>query len=144
MATDRDVAASLTDVVHAPTQREGRGFDLTLGAVERIERPGSVDFGGGELAPAETAPVETERRSPDDDYGWWVLDGGQYLFEHNESLTTDEPFFLQPRAELLARGASHPTLSVTSLDPLPLAVPDGGVRLKENARVSTLLPNPRA
>lgn len=143
MATDRDPETVLDGIVHAETQRESRGFDLTLAAVSRVERPGRVDFGGGELAPAETAGVETETRTPDDDYGWWNLDGGQYIIEHNESLTTtDVTVLLQPRTELLERGASHPTRRVTELGRVPLSVPDGGIRLKENARISTLFVDP--
>jgi len=43
------------------------------------------------------------------------------------------------RDELRARGASHPTLHVNELSRVPLSVSGGGLRLKENARVSTLL-----
>ncbi|GAB6860705.1 hypothetical protein ACFR97_07770 [Haloplanus litoreus] len=50
--------------------------------------------------------AETQVR-PDDDYEWWHLDGGQYLIEYNESLTTERP----------------------------LSVSDGGLRLKESARL---------
>ena len=129
----------LDGIVHAETQREGRGFDLTLADVRRVERPGRIDFGGGELEAAETEPVGTELRDADDDYGWWNVDGGQYLLTYNESLVADATVQLQPRDELVARGAFHPTLQVSELGPLPLSVPDGGIRLKENARVSTLL-----
>ena len=37
----------------------------------------------------------------------------------------------------------HPTLFVRELEGVPLSVPTGGLRLKENARVSTLLPSSR-
>jgi len=140
MTAERDPAAFLDGIVHEKTQRESRGVDLTLADVRRVETPGRVDFGGGELEPAETVSVETELRNPDDDYGWWTLDAGQYLVEHNESLAAeDASFVLQPREAVVRRGAFHPTLHVQSLGPLPLSVGDGGIRLKENARVSTLL-----
>jgi len=90
------------------------------------------------IEPARTRPHETRKRRPDDDYEWWHLDGGQHLIEYNESLATERPLLLQTREAVLARGASHPTRVVTSLPAMPLSVPEGGLHLKENARVSTL------
>ncbi|QLD90282.1 dCTP deaminase [Natronomonas salina] len=136
-----DLTEFVDDIVHEPTQTDGRGLDLTVAGISRVAEPGRVDFGGGELTAAELEAVETERRNPDDDYGWWNLESGRYLIEYNESLTvpSDERFLLQTRDELLARGAFHPTLHVESLDRVPLVVGGAGLRLKENARVSTLL-----
>lgn len=137
-----DPTTHLDGIVHGETQRAGPGVDLTLAAVETITAPGRVDFGGGELTDAETAPVETAKRSPDDDYGWWTLTAGQYLIRHNEKLDAPDPYLLQPRQALLTRGVSHPTIRVTGLGPIPLTVGGAGVRLKENARVSTLFVGP--
>jgi deoxycytidine triphosphate deaminase len=134
-----DLTTLVDGIVHEPTQTEGRGLDLTLDAVYEVEEPGRVDFGGGELADADLTPVPTEKRTPDDDYGWWHLAGGAYLVEHNEDLATDDAVLVQPRDAVLARGAFHPTVRVTELPHLPLTVANGGIRLKENARVSTLL-----
>ncbi|WP_436900229.1 dCTP deaminase [Halovenus halobia] len=130
----------LDGIVHEPTQSEGRGFDLTVAELYEVTSPGRVDFGGGELEAADTTPHDSEKRNPDDDYEWWRLEAGQYLLEYNESLTDSEmSFTVQTRTELLERGAFHPTLSVTSLPRVPLSVGDSGIRLKENARVSTLV-----
>lgn len=127
-------------IVHEPTQTQGVGLDLTVADVRRIETPGRLDFGGDELEAPGTAPVETERRDPDDEYGWWNLDGGQYLIEYNETLAAAEAtFVLQPRTELIERGAFHPTFHASELPVMPLAVADGGIRIKENARVTTVL-----
>jgi hypothetical protein len=139
-----DLTTSVTDLVHEPTQTESRGLDLTATAIHRVVDPGRIDFGGGELAEASTEPVETERRSPEDDYGWWHLSNDVYLLAYNESLagSADVNLVLQPRDELRARGAFHPTLHLAGDDELgavPLSVSNGGLRLKENARVSTLL-----
>jgi hypothetical protein len=136
------LADRLDGIVHAETQVHDGGVDLTVAEIRVVEEPGRVDFGGGELTAAESVPVETEKRDPDDDYGWWNLDGGQYLLSYNETLTGGDAVVLQPRTELRERGASHPTLFTDSLGTVPLSVPTGGVRLKENARVSTLLPSP--
>ncbi|WP_336328288.1 dCTP deaminase [Halovenus sp. HT40] len=140
-----EYAQFLDGIVHEPTQTEGRGFDLTVSEVYEITGPGRVDFGGGELEPAETTPHDSEKRDPEDDYEWWHLDAGQYLIEYNESLTgSDMAFTVQTRTDLLERGAAHPTLSVTTLPRVPLSVGGAGFRLKENARVSTLVTAERA
>jgi hypothetical protein len=133
---------SITDriegIVHEATQLHDRGLDLTAAEIHEIDEPGRVDFGGDELADAELSDHELTRRNPDDDYGWWYLDEGGYLLEHNETLTGDGPLTLQTRDAVRARGAFHPTVTVDELGLLPLWV-GGGIRLKENARVSTLL-----
>lgn len=127
-------------IVHEETQTEGRGLDLTVAEIHEVREPGQVDFGGGELEAAATEPLETEKRDPDDDYGWWHLDAGQYLIEYNESLRAmNLTFTLQTRDELLARGPFHPTLQVEELPQVPLSVGGAGIDIKENARVSTLV-----
>ena len=136
------VADALEGLVHADTQVGARGVDLTAASVLDHDGPGRVDFGDGELEPAGTSPRETRQRSPDDDYGWWELEPGSYLVAYNETLAGDGPFWLQPRDALCERGAGHPTRLVDDLGPVPLFVGDGGLRLKENARVSTLVAPP--
>ena len=133
------IADAFEGIVHEPTQTEAAGFDLTVAAIEEVTAPGRIDFGGGELDPAETSPHETEFREPEDDYAWWHLDAGQYLLSYNESLVGGARATVQTRDELLARGAFHPTLEVTSLDAVPLSVGGAGLRVKENARVSTVV-----
>ena len=127
------------DVVHAETQRTDEGFDLTVSEVYVVEEPGRVDFGGGELEEASLAAVETEKRNEDDDYGWWNLDAGTYVVEHNEALGVEEAVTVRTRTALLERGAYHPTVRVTELPRLPLTVGGDGLCLKENARISTVL-----
>lgn len=132
----------LDGLVHEETQVGPRGVDLTVAEIRAVENPGRVDFGGDELADSTLAPVETELRNSDDDYGWWNLDAGQYLVGYNETLAGDDPLVCQTRTELRERGAFHPTIFVSNLGRVPLSVGTGGVRIKENARVSTLLPPP--
>lgn len=140
-----DYTQFLSGVVYEPTQTEGRGFDLTVDEVYEVTDPGRVDFGGGELEDTETTPHDRQFRDEDDDYQWWHLDAGQYLVEYNEAIEADEmELTLQTRDEVLARGAFHPTLSVTELPRMPLSVGGAGLRLKENARVSTLVAGERA
>ncbi|WP_380677503.1 dCTP deaminase [Salinigranum sp. GCM10025319] len=135
-----DLADRVDGLVHRETQLHDAGVDLTVASVDAITTPARVDFGGGELTDVGTAPVETTKRSPDDDYGWWNVAGGTYLLEFNESLAGDGPVQLQPRVELVERGVSHPTLRVADLPRVPITVPAAGIQLKENARVSTLVP----
>jgi deoxycytidine triphosphate deaminase len=135
-----DLLTAVDGLLHEETQVHEGGIDLTVSEVFVVDGAGRVDFGGGELEPAETRRHETRKRRPEDDYEWWHLDGGQYLIAYNESLTTDRPLFLQTREAVLERGAAHPTRVVTSLPTMPLSVSDGGLYLKENARVSTLRP----
>ncbi len=135
-----DYTQFVDGILHEPTQTEGRGFDLTAAEVYEVTSPGRVDFGGGELDPAVLEPHESRKRAEADDYEWWHLDAGTYLLEYNERLTVDDlSLTLQTRDELLARGASHPTLQVTTLPRVPLTVGGAGLKLKENARVSTLV-----
>lgn len=137
-----DAPELLDGIVYEPTQTEGHGFGLTVADVYEVAEPGRVDFGGGELAEADLTAHERTKRNPDDDYEWWHLEAGQYLIEYNESLVSaDTTVTVQTRTELLARGAFHPTLHLTALPRVPLSVGGSGLRLKENARVSTLLVN---
>lgn len=138
-----DVTRFLSGIVHEDTQRaeSGAGIDLSVDAVRAVDGAGEIDFGGGELAAAATSAIDPEKRSEGDDYGWWELSEGTYLIEYNEDLTAESASFaLQPRTELVERGASHPTLFVRELPRVPLSVPDAGLALKENARVSRLRP----
>ena len=141
--TGSELVEYVEGIVHEDTQVGDHGLDLTAAEIRVVEEPGRVDFGGGELDAATTIPHETAQRNPDDDYEWWNLDAGQCLVEFNESVHADEPLVCQARGELRDRGAFHPTLFVRELEGVPLSVPTGGLRLKENARVSTLLPSSR-
>lgn len=140
---NRDVTTFLDGIVHEETQRAETGFDLTVDTILSVDAAGEIDFGGDELAPAETSLVDPEKRDEGDDYGWWELSEGTYLLEYNEVLEAESATFaLQPGTELVERGASHPTLFVRDLPRVPLSVPGAGLALKENARVSRLRPVP--
>jgi len=141
-----DLTAFVDGLVHEPTQTEGRGVDLTVAEVYDVAEPGRVDFGGGELEPATLSPHDRQYRDEGDDYEWWHLDAGQYLLAYNESLALPDDLAatVQTRDAVRARGAFHPTLRVGELDRIPLSVGGAGLRLKENARVSTVVGVERA
>lgn len=67
-----ELAQFVDGFVHAPTQTDGPGVDLTVSGVRRITAPGRVDFGGGALAPATSESIPPEHLEPDDEYGWWI------------------------------------------------------------------------
>ncbi|MFP8952350.1 dCTP deaminase [Natrialbaceae archaeon A-arb3/5] len=142
MSAETPLIEVVDNLVYEPTQVHEHGIDLTVSAIYEIDSPGRIDFGGDELEDADLEPVPTEARNPDDEFGWWNLSQGQYVVQYNEFLTDpEESVQLQPRNELLARGGSHPSLLVASHLPLiPLSVAGGGLRLKENARISTVVP----
>ncbi|WP_115863334.1 dCTP deaminase/dUTPase family protein [Halorussus litoreus] len=127
-------------LLHEGTQVTDRGLDLTVAEVLRVETPGRVDFGGDELERPNVSAHEKVWRDDEDDYQWWRLEGGQYLVEYNENLTADRPLTVQTRTAMCERGAFHPTLQLSELGRMPLSVAPGGIRLKENARISTVLP----
>jgi deoxycytidine triphosphate deaminase len=136
-----DLTAFVDGIVHEPTQTGGRGLDLTVTDVYEVAEPGRVDFGGGELESADLEPHDRRYRHEDDDYEWWHLDAGQYLLEYNESLALPEDTLatVQTRDAVRERGAFHPTLHVEELGRVPLSVGGTGLKIKENARVSTVL-----
>lgn len=138
------LTAFVDGLVYEPTQTDSPGLDLTVASINRVTEPGCVDFGGSELEAAEIELLEAEKRDSDDDYGWWTLTEGVYLIEYNETLSApdDVGFVLQTRRAVRTRGAFHPTVHLTgghSLGPIPLTVGEGGINIKENARLSTLL-----
>lgn len=134
-----DIADQIEGIVHEPTQVHDDRVDLTAQEIYEVAEPGRVDFGGGELEDAKLRPHDRTLRNEDDDYEWWHLDAGTYLLAHNESLVRDAGSYrLETREELRHRGAYHPTLTVEDLGLVPLTVGGAGVRIKENARVSTL------
>lgn len=134
---------SVSGLLHEPTQVHDGSVDLTVTEIYEIESPGRVDFGGGELDPPQVSPHDRIWRNEDDDYQWWELDAGLYLIDYNERLETPDPVVIQPRVALLERGAIHPTLVADSMCRMPISVGGAGIEIKENARVSTVLPRQR-
>jgi hypothetical protein len=128
----------LEDTIYDEKQVAEEGVHLTADRILAVRGGGDTDFGGDEHRPSDLQVVRPEKRDPEDDYGWWELAGETVLLEYNERLTGSVRARLEPRRELLERGASHPTVTVESLGRVPLSVPAAGLALKENARVSTL------
>ncbi|MCT9096318.1 dCTP deaminase [Haloarchaeobius sp. HME9146] len=139
----QDIVERVDGLVHPETQVRDHGIDLTVSAIHEVVGPGRIDFGEDELQEAEFEPHELTTRNPGDEYQWWELDAGQYVVQYNEFMVGEGAarLLLQPRNKLMARGASHPTVTVGDHLPLmPLSVGGAGLNVKENARISTLVP----
>ena len=134
-----DITDHFTGTIHERTQINNGHLDLTVAEIYEIAEPGKVDFGGGELESAGIQTVGTKKKNKDDDYGWYSLEGGQYLLEYNEELISDATVTTQPRTELITRGAFHPTMEMDALSLVPLSTGGAGIDIKENARVSTVI-----
>lgn len=136
-----EIETVLDGVVHDETQRASDAYDLTADEIHRIHEPGRIDFGGGEMTEPRTEALDTKKRHAEDEYGWWNLEPGNYLLVYNEDLDLQEDrLLLQPRPALAELGISHPTMVVRRLPRVPLIVPPSGAQIKENARVSRLVP----
>lgn len=142
--TGEETAAYLNNITHLDTQRAAFGIDLSVAEVYRLTGPGRLDFGGSEYEEAARERLRPARYQPDDDYGWWELDGGTYLVRYNEAARPGDKHLalVQPLARLLKAGAYHPAFHVQEAQaPLEtlLVVGERGCRLKENCRISRLL-----
>lgn len=135
-----EILERVNDILHKDTQVQSRRVDLTVNAVYELTGAGALDFGGSEFEPAPVDLVDTEKKHPDDDYGWWNLGQGTYLIEYNETLSPgDMALLLTPLQRLNQAGATHASQVITDdSEPVQilLEVGDGGCRLKENCRVT--------
>jgi deoxycytidine triphosphate deaminase len=144
-----DAASAISGVISEKHQQGYFATDLTVAEVHEVTGSGAVDFGGSEEERAPRKPLGAQKQNPDDDYGWWELPAGAYVFRCNERLNLSEGglAFVQPHPRLIRAGAYHPSiyLSADSADQasdsgLEITVTVGarGIRIKENARVSQL------
>ena len=138
------VASILKGMICAKRQQHHYETDLTANSIYRLTGPGAVDFGGSEELPAPSEKITPEKTSAEDSYGWWDLAPGTYILRYNEvaALAESQIGFVQPHERLVRAGATHPSFYFRaereSLE-TGLVVGSGGVRIKENARVSKLL-----
>lgn len=136
-----ETAEQIDNIIHLDTQKGDAGVDLTVNAVYKIGGVGKLDFGGSEYEQAERLELHPERKSREDDYGWWKLTPGEYIVEYNESFVGDGVARVYPHTRLLQAGATHSAFRPERGEDLValLQVSEGGVHIKENARISTLI-----
>ena len=134
------------NLVYPPKQVKINSLELTLKTIHTFESRGQIDFGGGEYEESKQQKIVPELED-DPKYGWWILDKGEYLIEYNEILSNSNYFAIVfPHERLQMTGCYHSPflanpqnsdnrISLKSL----LSVSTDGVRIKENARISTAL-----
>ncbi|MCK4282682.1 MAG: dCTP deaminase [Candidatus Brocadiae bacterium] len=128
--------------IHRDKQVDAHGVHLTVAEVLAAHSRGRIDFGGSELQPSSTHPVELTDHSPGDKYAWWRLDEGSYIVRFNESLKEGAPpMLLVGNERLLSCGcAVAPALCTGGEIRSVLTVPKCGVSIKQNARIALLRP----
>ena len=132
----------LDGTVYEGKQVDKQGVHLTAGEIYGLGARGYIDFGGDEHRPRDTRKLEPQKRNPDDDYGWWDLEGGAYRVVFNESVKdAPVPLLLTPNTRLLDCGSFLASCVVEEGQVASiLTVPRGGVGIKENARIALLSP----
>ncbi len=115
-----------------------------MNTISLINLGGALDFGGSEYQEASVSLLDPEKKTPEEPYGWWNLDTGDYLIRFNETIKIPAKGLIMifPHERLLAAGASHAPLAVENLDQkisVPIHVGPAGLKIKQNARVSRLI-----
>ncbi len=137
------IADTAEGVISSKKQVGTHWLDLTVKAIASIRRGGALDFGGTEYEEASTEDIAAVKESSDEKYGWWTLEPGAYCVRFNETVTEDVAMVcVFPHPRLIAAGGAHPAAVVEQLDEdftQTLWVGNGGLRIKENARISRAL-----
>lgn len=144
LSTSNRLLESIENLVHQDTQLQTHCLDLTADEVYEINESGSLDFGGSEFEPANTAKIDPVKKNENDSYGWWNLAGGTFIITTNERLgeIENESMIISPHPHAIAAGLMinsfvvHPDMINSPLS-IPMIVPGVGVRIKENARIAS-------
>jgi hypothetical protein len=136
-----EIVSSTEGLISAKKQQGEFSLDLTVNAISRINTGGALDFGGSEYLEASVSLLEPEKKTPDEPYGWWNLDAGDYMIRFNETINIPPRglIMILPHERLLAAGASHAPIAIEDLDQnvcVPIHVGPSGLKIKQNARVS--------
>ena len=136
----------ITNYIDLETQITPQGFDLTVEKIEKYREKGKLDFSNSERKIPETEKVEPEKKSSEDDYGWYKLEKGAYKVTMNEKVDIPNNLtgFAYPRSSLLRMGCSIENAvwdaGYTGTGSFMLVVENQeGVEIKENARVNQLV-----
>lgn len=132
-------------IIHQDTQQHDDHFDLTVDQIQRLTEAGSLDFGGSEFQPAQKRIIDPQKKSEDDDYGWWHLRKGTYQATMNEKIKEfeDTIAFLGPHSHAQQAGIITDTKILSSNEEgervtMNFRVPEAGCNIKENARLAVL------
>jgi deoxycytidine triphosphate deaminase len=138
------IAAAIGKLISEKHQVHTHSIDLTVAKIFAVKKEGDLDFGGSEEKEALVEELEPEKRSPEDTYGWWTLEAGEYIVEYNEKIKIPKTCLgiLQPLLRTLEVGVIHPTqmlLPGEEARKTVLMVGKSGFNVKENARISMLM-----
>ncbi|MFX0205934.1 MAG: dCTP deaminase [Candidatus Hodarchaeota archaeon] len=132
------------NLIYSPKQLGFASLDLTVKKIYKISSMGVLDFGGSEYQRSDVQLVNPELED-DPKFGWWSLAKGYYLIEYNEQLRSENCFaIIFPHQRLLIAGCFHspfiiqPSVDSDSIQGLLIVGPDG-IRIKENARISSAI-----
>ena len=144
ICTGKDLSSFIKGLISEKHQVSPSSVDLTVSSIFRINKGGSLDFGGSEEEGSLVEEIKPVKRKEEDKYGWWLLPEGEYMIEFNEEVSTPKGliFLLKPHQRTLNAGGFHPTMIYAGgerIEKVPLAVGKGGINIKENARISSLI-----
>jgi deoxycytidine triphosphate deaminase len=136
-----EIVSSAEGLISAKKQQSEFSLDLTVNTISLINQGGALDFGGSEYQEASVSLLEPEKKTPDEPYGWWNLDAGDYLIRFNEriKIPANGLIIILPHERLLSAGASHAPIATENLDQnicVPIHIGPAGFKIKQNARVS--------
>ncbi len=143
LLTGKEAVTRVSGIVQPKYQVHAYSIDLTAKNLYSVDANGKIDFGGSEYEPAGRMAISTERRHPEDRYGWWTVARGFYFVEFNETveLAADEMGVIEPDERLLRAGGSHPMVFLRGhVAPVETLLEVGAAQLeiKQNARISRL------
>lgn len=133
------------NLIHAETQVQPNGVDLTVKEIHEYSGPGKLDFSNSEREIPETEKIKPVKKDEEDDYGWYDLEPGVYKVVMNEKV--DIPNNLVgvafPRSSLLRMGATTENAywdaGYSGGGAFMLKVEnDEGIHIKENARINQI------
>lgn len=137
-----DLASLLKFAVDPQKQTEGGCLTLTLLEVQQVMGEARLDFDAKNSEDARRIK-RPARYTAGEEVGWWDLGQGSYWVTYRErvEIPTGCALFLQPHVRLLRNGIWHPTVLIRDwdrdMDGIMLAVSSRGVRISENALVSS-------
>lgn len=135
---------SWKNLIHLPKQMKEVSLDLTVKKLFTFSNQGALDFGGSEYQPIDLQPLNPKVEK-DSKYGWWIISQGEYLIEYNEVFSRPNCLtVIFPHQRLISVGCFHPVFILGTQENSEtiqglLIVNREGVRIKENARISTAI-----
>ena len=76
----------IENYIDCNTQLTPNGFDLTAAEVFAFTSPGSIDFSNSERVIPQGEKITSQKKDPQDRFGWWHLSPGVYKVRTNEKI----------------------------------------------------------